>query len=405
LINVYAEHNFIKQEKIADRYITDYSSSANLVQNVQLPYHYDILQRADVWSGAYLPMKLLQSHCFINMRTITMFQSRLLCEYAQFEATDHLLVLNSALDPIVTLARQRLVDGHLYLAEDNVAALTGSDTAQQHHLAFHSYILHHSAGTMDVAAMNLLYQPSNAWMHYALSVAAFALKLQGRLYVAGAKDRGILTIAKRMQELFGNVETLAISKGQRVLCATKRTAFTLEDLPVPTLRVFADNTLDAGTSMLLDALEIPKTATALDIGCGAGFIGLHIAQQAVQGHVTMLDASLAAVDASRMAVEKAQLTNVQVMASDAARAVSGQHFDLIATNPPFHQGGIQTLAIAERFIRESAQILLPDGHFYLVANRFLKYEPVLSACFNSVQEVAGDTRYKVLRASHPGKNK
>ena len=70
-------------------------------------------------------------------------------------------------------------------------------------------------------------------MLYGLSVAAFALKLEGRLYVAGAKDRGILTIAKRMQELFGNVETLAISKGQRVLCATKRRAFTVEDLPVP----------------------------------------------------------------------------------------------------------------------------------------------------------------------------
>jgi 16S rRNA (guanine1207-N2)-methyltransferase len=337
-----------------------------------------------------------------------MFQSRLLCEYVQFKATDHLLMLNSALDPFVTLARQRLLDGDLYLAEDNVAAMAGSDNAHlphQHYLAFHTYILHHSAATMDVAAMNLLYQPSNAWMFYGLSVAAFALKRAGRLYVAGAKDRGILTVAKRMQELFGNVETLTISKGQRVLCSTKRTDFALEDLPVSSLRIFADNKLDAGTSMLLDVLEIQKNDSALDIGCGAGFIGMHIARQAVQGHVTMLDASLAAVDASRMAVEKEHLKNVQVMASDAAQAVLEQHFDLIATNPPFHQGGIQTLAIAERFIRESAQILQPAGRFYLVANRFLKYEPTLHACFSSVQEIAGDTRYKVLCAKHPIKNK
>ena len=334
-----------------------------------------------------------------------MFQSRLLCDFVPLHATDHLLMLNSALDPLVALARQRLIDGHLYLAEDNISALAASASAHQHHLAFHTYIVHHPAATMDLAAMNLLYQPSNAWMLYGLNVAAYALKIDARLYVTGAKDRGILTMAKRMQELFGNVETLTISKGQRVLCATKRQEFTVEDLPVPSLRIFADNKLDAGTSMLLDALEVPAQANALDIGCGAGFIGLSIARQAVQGHVTMLDASLAAVDVSRLAVAEAQLTNVQVLASDAAQAVLDQQFDLIATNPPFHQGGIQTLAIAERFIREAAQILLPHGHFYLVANRFLKYEPILHACFHNVEEVAGDTRYKVLRASHPDKNK
>ena len=330
-----------------------------------------------------------------------LLQNRLLCEYVQFTATDHLLMLNSVLDPFVTLARQRLVDGHLYLAEDNVAALAGFDPACQRCFAFHTYIVYQPADLMDVAAMNLLYQPSNAWMFYGLSVAAFALKHGGRLYVAGAKDRGVLTVAKRMQELFGNVETLAISKGQRVLCSTKRTNFTLEDLPVSSLHIFADNKLDAGTRMLLDVLEIQKTDRALDIGSGAGFIGMYIARQAVQGHVTMLDASLAAVDASRSAVAQEQLKNVQVLASDAAQAVLTQRFDLIATNPPFHQGGVQTLATAERFIRESAQILQPTGHFYLVANRFLKYEPILHACFRDVQEVVGDTRYKVLRANHP----
>lgn len=334
-----------------------------------------------------------------------LFQSRLLCEYVPLKATDRLLMLNSALDPLVALARQCLVEGHIYLAEDNVSTLAESVATHQHHLAFHTYILHHSAATMDVAAMNLLYLPSNTWMLYGLSVAAYALKLNARLYVTGAKDRGILTMAKRMRELFGNVETLAISKGQRVLCSTKRTDVTLESLPMPALHIFADNKLDTATSMLLDVLEIPKTATALDIGCGAGFIGLHMARQAVEGYVTMLDSSLAAVDVSRAAVEKAHLTNVQVLASDAAQVVLKQQFDLIATNPPFHQGGIQTLAIAERFIREAAQILSRDGHFYLVANRFLKYEPTLHTCFRNVEEVVGDTRYKVLHASQPSKNK
>jgi 16S rRNA (guanine1207-N2)-methyltransferase len=87
--------------------------------------------------------------------------------------------------------------------------------------------------------------------------------------------------------------------------------------------------------------------------------------------------------------------------SDGAQSVLEQRFDLVVTNPPFHHGGIQTTAIAEHFIRQAAQVLRPGGRFYLVANRFLKYEPVLHAHFNTVEEVGGNTRFKVVRALLP----
>ena len=115
----------------------------------------------------------------------------------------------------------------------------------------------------------------------------------------------------------------------------------------------------------------------------------------------MVDASLVVVDAARNMVERSGMTNVQVLASNGAQAVKAQRFDLIVTNPPFHLGGIQTTEIGERFIREAAQVLRPRGRFYLVANRFLKYEPTMRTCFHSVEEVGGNTRYKVLLATNP----
>ena len=115
----------------------------------------------------------------------------------------------------------------------------------------------------------------------------------------------------------------------------------------------------------------------------------------------MVDASLAAIDAARRTVEQNGLTNVQVLQSDGAQAVLSQRFDLVVTNPPFHHGGIQTTEIAERFIRQAGQVLRPRGRFYLVVNRFLKYEPTLKACFKTVEEVGGNSRYKVLRALSP----
>ncbi|MGZ3622722.1 MAG: methyltransferase, partial [Ktedonobacteraceae bacterium] len=304
----------------------------------------------------------------------------------------------------------------------------------------HEYTLREAPETIDVAILNLLYQPSNAWMIYGLQVAAFALKPGGRLYVVGAKDRGVLSIAKRMQSLFGNLETLAISKGQRVVCSRKQnnsldlhsqaepqqvnkgsdaqnvvtplagamprvTPASHASLanPIPELlpTTFAEGKLDEGTRLLIEALEVHATDIALDIGCGTGYIGMHIAHEASKGHVTMVDASLVAVDAARHMIEQSGMANVQVLASNGTQAVKEQRFDLIATNPPFHLGGIQTTEIGERFIRGASQILRPRGRFYLVANRFLKYEPTMRACFHSVEEVGGNTRYKVLLATNP----
>ncbi len=343
-----------------------------------------------------------------------MLRSSLLDETIQLAIDDRLVILNSAADPFVSEAALRIITGELLLAEDNIASLHIAQSAlerehinmqlRMRHVPFHEYTLREAPATIDVAVMNILYQPSNAWMIYGLQVAGYALKPGGHLYVVGAKDRGVLSMAKRMQSLFGNVETLVISKGQRVVSSRKNTEtqlFTTDKLTSLVPSTFAEGKLDEGTRLLLEALEVHATDVALDLGCGAGYLGIHIARLASRGHVIMVDTSLATVDVVRHMVQQSGLTNVQVLPSDGTQAVQAQRFDLVVTNPPFHLGGIQTTEIAERFIREAAQVLRPRGRFYLVANRFLKYEPTIRACFKTVEEVSGNTRYKVLRALHP----
>lgn len=324
-------------------------------------------------------------------------QSCLLCETVQYTASDHLLVLNSAREPFVEQAIRN--SGNITLAEDNIAAIKALPDlpTRVRHIAFHDYILHSPAQTIDVALMNLLYQPSNAWIMHGLQIASYALKPGGHLYVTGAKERGILSTARRMQEQFGNVETLKISKGQRVLLSQKLSKVSTNETR-QTIPLFADSNLDEGTRLLLEAIEVHEDDEALDIGCGAGFLGLSIARRASRGHVTMVDASLVAVAATQQLCQESGLSNVTVLASDAAQAVREQRFDLVVTNPPFHQGGIQTTEIAARFIRDAAHVLRSRGRFYLVANRFLKYEPIMETYFKNTTEVAGNTRYKVLCA-------
>jgi 16S rRNA (guanine1207-N2)-methyltransferase len=331
-----------------------------------------------------------------------MLHSELLRKTLHFKRGEQLLLLNSARDPIVEEANRR--GATIVLAEDNITAVQAANRLSGQslqHLAFHNYATHAPSSTMDTALLNLLYQPNNPWMFYAVQLAYYALRPSGKLYVVGAKDRGVLSVGKRMQERFGNLATLEISKGSRVLCSQKK-QIELTDTDRAALmqppQIFADSKLDEGTRLLLEALDVNVDDQALDLGCGAGFVGLHIARRATQGYVTMLDSSLAAVDASSRAIEQSELHNIRVLPSDGIQAVSEQRFRLVATNPPFHVGGIQTSEIAERFIREAALVLQPEGRFYLVANRFLKYEPILQTHFRQVEEVAGNTRYKVLRA-------
>src|SRR2546423_705178 len=393
-------------------------------------------------------------------------QKNLLNNTIQLTPHHHILFLNSAADPFVSTAAQHITTGAITLAEDNIASLRqaqqqASPSHNLRHIPFHEYVSKEPPATIDIAIINLLYHPAKRWTFNSLQVAAYALKPGGQLYVVGAKDRGILSIAKHMQEIFGNVETLLISKGHRVVSSRKidhtpndstaekilsqnRTHFpqilsranpslSTEDNPnnsqdeiflsqnrthfpqilshaanapagsslLDTLygpSVFAQGKLDEGTRLLIEALQVQPADEALDIGCGAGYLGLHIARQANRGHVTMVDASLATVALAQRNITESGLPNINVLPSDGAQAVLSQHFDLVVTNPPFHQGGIQTTEIAERFIREAAHVLRPQGRFYLVANRFLKYEPTLKAHFNNVTEVGGNTRFKVLLA-------
>jgi 16S rRNA (guanine1207-N2)-methyltransferase len=337
-----------------------------------------------------------------------MLHSHLLAENVPLHAEQRLLVLNSAADPLVAVAARRLSRGRIVLAEDNVSALAETCAraigSRLQHIPFHEYTRVCVPGTIDIAAMNLQYQPSKAWVLYGVEAARYVLKPGGWLYVAGAKDRGILSIARRIQKAFGNSETVEISKGWRLIAAQKRaeTPVPPEPPPWPVQQVFAGGgELDEGTRLLLEALEVHVTDVALDLGCGVGHIGLYIAERARKGSVTLVDASLAAVALAGQRLQENGLTNAQVLASDATQAVRDRRFSLIATNPPFYVWGTHTKAVGERFIRESAPLLARRGRFYLVANRFLKYEPVLQECFEDVQEVGGNSRYKVLRATSP----
>ena len=165
--------------------------------------------------------------------------------------------------------------------------------------------------------------------------------------------------------------------------------------------IFAWKQLDAGTRLLIEALHshsLRETDTVLDIGCGAGVLTLVAARQARNGQAIGVDVDCRAVQATRRTLSHNGITNAQTLASDCVQAVTERTFDAVVTNPPFHQEQATTYVVAAQIIRDAARILNPSGRLYLVANRFLKYEPLIEQAFGHAHLLRETKSFRVWAA-------
>jgi 16S rRNA (guanine1207-N2)-methyltransferase len=180
--------------------------------------------------------------------------------------------------------------------------------------------------------------------------------------------------------------------------------FTVEeggiDLVFETLPgVFSADGLDEGTRLLLEQLKVPAGASVLDVGCGAGAIGV-VAGRRDAGSVTMTDVNLLAVAAARRNASLAGAeVEVEVVASDAFGGVEGRRFDLIVSNPPFHQGKMVDYDMPQRLIAEAGEHLMAGGRLVIVANAFLPYDRLMRERFGAVEVLAATRQFRVLAAS------
>ena len=348
--------------------------------------------------------------------------NQLLANYAALRAGDMALVLGVGCGLLAAWVAARIAPGRLVLCDTDSAALdrAGATLARNGCRGYELLPIDQlddlAVGTLDVALVNSAFQSSSKALAAALHAAGRALRLGGRLYVAGAKAQGIGAIKSRLEELFGAAGTLGYRKGVHVVAATRPEQWaatagaSVETIDVSvrgqTFRlalrdgVFARGGLDDGTRMLLEAIEVRPADRALDLGCGGGVVGLLLARLAPQGNVDLLDSDTAAVALARENLRANGIANAHAHVGNGAGAAPGAPYDLIATNPPFHLGRRQTTLVARQFIAAAPRALQPGGRLYLVANRFLPYERDMTDAFGNAREVAGDGRYKVLLATH-----
>jgi len=353
--------------------------------------------------------------------------TRLLIEAMEIDPADTALDLGCGYGILGLAAAGMAPHGRVYLVDSSVVAVEAARrTLALNDVTNAEVRLSDCASAVrdvafDVVATHL--PRGKAIARQFIADAAAVLRPGGRLYLAGHKQSGIKPFVAYAQEVFGNGGVIALKKGYRVTVCIKDDGTVVPETDYHHWREFAaevngqtyrfvskpgvfswDN-LDAGTRVLVETMKIRPGDTILDLGCGCGIIGLIAATRAQQGRVYLADSSFVAVEAARRTLALNGVTNGEVHLSDGTATLRDVRFDVVVTNPPFHQERRTDYNVAHQFIRDAANVLQRRGRLYVVANRFIRYERQMSENFYEVSVVYEDNLYRVLLARRPKKTK
>ena len=151
--------------------------------------------------------------------------------------------------------------------------------------------------------------------------------------------------------------------------------------------LFSPRGADTGTLSMVSAVELESGQKLLDLGCGAGLVGIAAAKVLGEENVWMTDVDPAAVRCAAENAKRNGVENVHLCCGDALDAVDASGFDWILSNPPYHAD----FSVAKKFIEKGFNRLKLGGKLVMVVKRELWYRNKLTAIFGGVrmQEISG----------------
>ncbi len=269
-----------------------------------------------------------------------------------------------------------------------------------------------SAALEDVApgslsAMTVAAPPGTVERAYVLALALRALKPGGALTALAPKDKGGSRIAKALQAFGCTVEETG-RRHQRICFARRPESPTGLEEAITAGRprivdalglwsqpgVFSWDRPDPGSLLLVQALP-PMAGAGADLGCGVGLLGHAVLSSPKVTRLDLVDLDRRAVEAARRNLDDPRAC---VHWADARTGPELADLDFVVMNPPFHDGGAEDRALGQAFIRRAHQVLRKGGSVWLVANRHLPYEGVLTPLFARVELRAEANGFKVYEA-------
>lgn len=262
-----------------------------------------------------------------------------------------------------------------------------------------------TGGIAGPVAAALIYLPRAKAQARALIAAAAALT-NGYLIIDGQKTDGIdslLREVKKRAPVSG-----AIAKAHGKLFWFEANAADLSDWAAAPAKVadayttvpgvFSADGIDPASAMLADHLPEKLGKCVADLGAGWGYLSARLLERENIRTVHLIEADSTALNCARTNITDAR---AQFHWADATTWQSPDRLDTVVINPPFHTERRANPALGRAFVVAAARLLAPPGQLWMVANRHLAYEATLAEAFSDVQEIAGDNRFKILRAVRP----
>lgn len=245
-----------------------------------------------------------------------------------------------------------------------------------------------------------------------------ALKPGGRVLVSLHNDWGARRFQDQLEAITGNIEVVT-KHHCRAFWAVKPDTLNQEAMnewrAAASLRkvledrfwsrpgLFSWNRVDEGSALLMSAVRGELKGKVADLGCGWGYLSCEVLASCHD--VTALDgfdADMEAVEAARRNVGNVMVPfRPRIHWADVTQGVGDRLYDVVVTNPPFHEGREPDPTLGTKFLATAARALKPHGVLWLVANQFLPYEAPLGEVFDHAQMVANESGFKVMRAAMP----
>ncbi len=258
-----------------------------------------------------------------------------------------------------------------------------------------------SLSSMVVAA-----PPGTLERRYVLALALRALRPGASLIALAPKDKGGARLGAELRGFGCTVEEAG--RRHHRICTTSApidardldTAITagnlqeVEGVGWTQPGVFSWDRPDPGSERLAAALPALYGHGA-DLGCGTGLLARAVLTQAAVTRLDLIELDRRALDAARRNVVDARAV---FHWADVRGPLDLANLDFVVVNPPFHDAGVEDKPLGQAFIRAAHGRLRPGGALWLVANRHLPYEGVLTPLFTAVTLKAQDGGFKIYEA-------
>jgi 23S rRNA (guanine1835-N2)-methyltransferase len=261
--------------------------------------------------------------------------------------------------------------------------------------------------SFDVVLWRVPYDRS--FLRYQVDVLAKSMR--GAVVIAGAMDKYLSPAARTDLALLGDADMRRGQKKAHLFDVRVETDDPAVDDSRKTFgkdiglnlagapNVFGGDGLDLGARVLVDALKksFPNGISRVaDLGCGTGVLGIVAAKTDPSVHVSFFDESSLAIQNARRNAGANSITNTEFFVADGFAGYTGETFDLIVCNPPFHQRGAVSDAVAFSLMRQARHQLNPGGELWVVGNRHLGYHLKMQRLFGNCQQLAAHPKFVVV---------